>query len=57
LLVHEVGIGAVDFIVAVGGEPWFLRARFSGCQKLLEHWTKTGKGINRDWDENHVFVV
>ena len=22
-----------------------------------EHWTKTGKGINRDWDEDHVFVV
>jgi len=23
----------------------------------LEHWSKTGEGVNRDWDEGHVFVV
>ena len=27
------------------------------CQERLEHWTKTGKGVNCDWDEDHVFVV
>ncbi len=23
----------------------------------MEHWTKTGEGVNCDWDEDHVFVV
>ena len=56
-LVHKVGIEAVEFLKAVDSKPWLLRAGFSGCQERLEHWTKPGKGVNRDWDEDHVFVV
>ena len=57
MLVHKVGIGAVEFLEAVGSKPWLLGVRVSGCQERLEHWTKLSKGVNRDWDEDHVFVV
>ena len=41
----------------MGSKPWLLRAGFSGQQERLEHWTKTGEGVNHDWEEDHVFVV
>jgi hypothetical protein len=41
----------------VGSKPWLLRAGFSGQQERLEHWTKTGEGVNHDWEEDHVFVL
>jgi hypothetical protein len=41
----------------MGSIPRCLRWGFGGGQDRLEHWTESGKGVNCDWDEYHVFVV
>jgi hypothetical protein len=45
----------VEFLKAVDRKPCLLRARFSGCQERLEHWTELGEEVNPDWDEDHIF--